>query len=60
MKAGVETLTVTGRSWAHAASRSVVAPGAIATDFAGGAVRDNPPTVGHRTATALGRVGRSR
>jgi len=35
-----------------------VAPGAIATDFSGGAVRDNPEfNKAVASATALGRVG---
>jgi NAD(P)-dependent dehydrogenase (short-subunit alcohol dehydrogenase family) len=37
---------------------NVVAPGAIATDFAGGSVRDNPEINGFiASQTALGRVG---
>lgn len=37
---------------------NIVAPGAIATDFGGGAVRDNPQVNGYiASQTALGRVG---
>jgi NAD(P)-dependent dehydrogenase (short-subunit alcohol dehydrogenase family) len=37
---------------------NIVAPGAIATDFGGGAVRDNPQLNGYvASQTALGRVG---
>ncbi len=60
MKAGVESLT---RYQAQElGSRKIrvntVAPGAIATDFGGGAVRDNPEVNGMiANMTALGRVG---
>jgi NAD(P)-dependent dehydrogenase (short-subunit alcohol dehydrogenase family) len=37
---------------------NVIAPGAIATDFSGGAVRDNPQVNKHvAEMTALGRAG---
>jgi NAD(P)-dependent dehydrogenase (short-subunit alcohol dehydrogenase family) len=60
MKGGVEVLT---RFLAHELGPrrirvNVVAPGAIATDFGGGAVRDNAQINAHIAAqTALGRVG---
>ena len=39
-------------------SVNTVAPGAVATDFGGGAVRDNPQVNGFvASQTALGRVG---
>jgi len=60
MKAGVETLTryLAKELGARGIAVNVVAPGAIATDFAGGAVRDNPAySRAIATATALGRVG---
>ena len=43
---------------ARGISANVVAPGAIATDFSGGMVRDNPQlNAAIASATALGRVG---
>jgi len=37
---------------------NVIAPGAVATDFSGGVVRDNPEVNKHiASMTALGRVG---
>jgi NAD(P)-dependent dehydrogenase (short-subunit alcohol dehydrogenase family) len=61
MKAAVETFTryaakeLSGRK----ITANVIAPGAIATDFSGGMVRDNPE-INRQVAsmTALGRVGR--
>ncbi|MBJ3814264.1 SDR family oxidoreductase [Shimwellia pseudoproteus] len=39
-------------------SANIIAPGAIATDFGGGTVRDNPEVARHiASQTALGRVG---
>ena len=63
MKAAVETLTklhgYTGRIGVpRRIAVIVVAPGAIATDFSGGFVRDNPEVNKHiAEMTALGRVG---
>lgn len=60
MKTAMETMT---RYWAlELGSRrirvNIVAPGAIETDFGGGAVRDNEQINAHiASATALGRVG---
>jgi len=60
MKAAVETLTryMAQELGARKITANVIAPGAIATDFSGGMVRDNPE-VNRRVAsmTALGRVG---
>jgi NAD(P)-dependent dehydrogenase (short-subunit alcohol dehydrogenase family) len=60
MKAAVETLTryMAQELGPRKITVNVVAPGAIATDFSGGMVRDNPE-VNRRVAsmTALGRVG---
>lgn len=59
-KAAVETLTVymAKEFGARGITANVVAPGAIATDFGGGAVRDNPEINRQLAAiTALGRVG---
>lgn len=60
MKAAVETLTryMATELGPRRITANVVAPGAIATDFSGGLVRDNPE-VNKRVAgvTALGRVG---
>ena len=60
MKGGVEVLTryLAKELGARGIAVNTVAPGAIETDFGGGAVRDNP--VFNRTVaelTALGRVG---
>ena len=60
MKGGIETLTKYQAK--HLGSRgirvNVVAPGAIETDFGGGAVRDNKEINGFiASQTALGRVG---
>ncbi len=60
IKAGVETLTryMAMELGPRGITANVVAPGAIATDFSGGIVRDNPQinkAVAERTA--LGRVG---
>jgi NAD(P)-dependent dehydrogenase (short-subunit alcohol dehydrogenase family) len=60
MKAAVETLTryMAKELGPRKITANVVAPGAIATDFSGGLVRDNPE-MSQRIAsmTALGRVG---
>jgi NAD(P)-dependent dehydrogenase (short-subunit alcohol dehydrogenase family) len=60
MKAAVETLTryMAKELGSRRITANVVAPGAIATDFSGGMVRDNPE-MNQRVAamTALGRVG---
>lgn len=60
MKAAVEVLTryMAKELGPRKITANVVAPGAIATDFSGGMVRDNPE-VNQRVAsmTALGRVG---
>jgi NAD(P)-dependent dehydrogenase (short-subunit alcohol dehydrogenase family) len=60
MKGAVEVLTryLAKELGARGISVNTVAPGAIATDFSGGAVRDNPE-MNKRVAgmTALGRVG---
>jgi NAD(P)-dependent dehydrogenase (short-subunit alcohol dehydrogenase family) len=60
MKAAVETLTryMAKELGPRKITANVVAPGAIATDFSGGVVRDNPE-MSQRIAsmTALGRVG---
>lgn len=60
MKGGVETLTkYQAKFFGNKKIRvNVVAPGAIETDFRGGAVRDNPDVNKHiASSTALGRVG---
>src|SRR5580658_2896263 len=60
MKAAIEVLTkyMAKELGPRAIAVNVVAPGAIATDFSGGMVRDNPE-INKRVAelTALGRVG---
>ncbi len=60
MKAAVETLTryMAKELGARRITANVIAPGAIATDFSGGMVRDNP-ALNQQIAsmTALGRVG---
>ena len=60
MKGAIETLTrYQAKELGSRGIRvNVVAPGAIATDFGGGAVRDNPQlNAGIKAVTALGRVG---
>ena len=60
MKGGAETLTsyMAKELGSRGISVNIVAPGAIATDFGGGAVRDNPQTNKFvADATALGRAG---
>ncbi|MBL9039371.1 MAG: SDR family oxidoreductase [Archangium sp.] len=60
MKGGVETLTryMALELAARKITVNVIAPGAIATDFAGGLVRDNPAVNTLVASTvALGRVG---
>ncbi|MBV7530292.1 SDR family oxidoreductase [Chitinophaga sp. sic0106] len=60
MKGGVEVLTryMAKELGARGITANVVAPGAIATDFNGGQVRDNPGLNSQIAAnTALGRVG---
>lgn len=60
MKGGVEVLTryLAKELGERRISVNTVAPGAIATDFGGGAVRDNPQVNGFVSSqTALGRVG---
>ena len=61
MKGAIETLTKyqAKELGARGIAVNVVAPGAIETDFAGGAVRDNPNVNKYIAGTtALGRVGR--
>jgi NAD(P)-dependent dehydrogenase (short-subunit alcohol dehydrogenase family) len=60
MKGGVEVLTryLAAELGARGISVNTLAPGAIATDFGGGAVRDNPQLQQMLSSmTALGRVG---
>ncbi|MFZ5439329.1 MAG: SDR family NAD(P)-dependent oxidoreductase [Myxococcota bacterium] len=60
MKGGVEVLTryLAKELGPRGIAVNVVAPGAIATDFNGGAVRDNPQVNAFiASATALGRAG---
>ncbi len=60
MKGAIETLTkyMAKELGARQIAVNVVAPGAIATDFRGGAVRDNPEANKFiASQTALGRVG---
>ena len=60
MKGAVEVLSkyMAKELGARGISVNVLAPGAIATDFGGGAVRDNPQLNGFvASQTALGRVG---
>jgi len=60
MKSAVETLTryMAQELGPRGIAVNVVAPGAIATDFGGGVVRDNPEVNKHiASITALGRVG---
>jgi NAD(P)-dependent dehydrogenase (short-subunit alcohol dehydrogenase family) len=60
MKAAVETFTryLAQELGPRRITANAIAPGAVATDFSGGAVRDNPE-INQRVAslTALGRVG---
>ena len=60
MKAAIESLTryMALELGARRIAVNVIAPGAIATDFSGGIVRDNPE-INKRVAdhTALGRAG---
>ncbi|MVM29742.1 SDR family oxidoreductase [Spirosoma sp. HMF4905] len=61
MKGAIETLTMYMASelGSRGIAVNIVAPGAIATDFSGGVVRDNPQVNQHIAGiTALGRVGR--
>lgn len=61
MKGGVETLTkyMAAELGSRGIAVNVVAPGAIETDFGGGAVRDNEQMNKHiASITALGRVGK--
>jgi len=60
MKGGVEVLTryMAKELGARGIAVNTIAPGAIATDFGGGAVRDNAQlNAGIASQTALGRVG---
>jgi NAD(P)-dependent dehydrogenase (short-subunit alcohol dehydrogenase family) len=60
MKGGIEVLTryMAKELGPRGITVNAVAPGAIETDFGGGAVRDNPELNRHvATATALGRAG---
>ncbi len=60
MKAAMENLTKyqAKELGARRIRVNIVAPGAIATDFSGGVVRDNPQVNGYiASQTALGRVG---
>lgn len=60
MKGGIETLTkyMAKELGTRGIAVNVIAPGAIETDFGGGAVRDNPQLNQYvASQTALGRVG---
>jgi NAD(P)-dependent dehydrogenase (short-subunit alcohol dehydrogenase family) len=60
MKSSVETLSryIASELGHRGIAVNTVAPGAIATDFSGGVVRDNPEVQRHISeATALGRAG---
>jgi len=60
MKGGIEVLTryMAKELGARGIRANIIAPGAIETDFAGGAVRDNAQVnAGIASQTALGRVG---
>lgn len=60
MKGGIEVLTryLAKELGPRGINVNTLAPGAIATDFGGGQVRDNPQINAHiAAATALGRVG---
>ena len=60
MKGAVEVLTryLATELGPRGIAVNTVAPGAIATDFSGGIVRDNPETNRHvSSVTALGRAG---
>lgn len=60
MKSAVETLTryMAFELGGRRITVNCVAPGAIATDFSGGVVRDNPPVAqAVANMTALGRPG---
>jgi NAD(P)-dependent dehydrogenase (short-subunit alcohol dehydrogenase family) len=60
VKGGVEVLTryMAQEFGPRGITANVIAPGAIATDFGGGVVRDNPDVNRHiASLTALGRVG---
>jgi NAD(P)-dependent dehydrogenase (short-subunit alcohol dehydrogenase family) len=60
MKGGLEVLTryLAKELATRKISVNTIAPGAVATDFRGGAIRDNPEASKHVAAvTALGRVG---
>jgi NAD(P)-dependent dehydrogenase (short-subunit alcohol dehydrogenase family) len=60
MKGAIETLTryQAKELGSRGINVNVVAPGAIATDFAGGVIRDNPQyNANVKAITALGRVG---
>lgn len=60
MKGAIETITryMAKELGARGIKVNVVAPGAIATDFAGGVIRDNPQyNANVKAVTTLGRVG---
>jgi NAD(P)-dependent dehydrogenase (short-subunit alcohol dehydrogenase family) len=60
MKGAIEVFTryLAKELGSRGIAANVVAPGAIETDFGGGAVRDNPELNGYvASQTALGRVG---
>lgn len=60
MKAAIETLTryLAQELGSRGIRANVVAPGAIATDFSGGRLRDTPAIQEHlKAVTALGRIG---